>query len=54
MYGADTLTDGKVLEKRFPVWYPTLEEQLNNLRPKVILVPASDKEESPSTLPAKY
>lgn len=42
--GAETLSDER-LEKAFSVWYPTLEEQLNNLLQNRPLVPVVDKKE---------
>ncbi|WP_202417002.1 hypothetical protein [Duganella qianjiadongensis] len=43
--GEDMLTDER-LEKAFQVWYPTFEEQLNNLLQTKPLVPEADPEEA--------
>lgn len=44
--GAETLSDER-LEKAFSVWYPTLEEQFNNLLQSRSQVQTIDKEEEP-------
>lgn len=44
--GTETLTDDR-LDKAFSVWYPTLEEQFNNLLQSRSQVSAIDKEEEP-------
>ena len=44
--GTETLSDDR-LEKTFSVWYPTLEDQLNNLLRNQPAIPAADPEESP-------
>lgn len=44
--GTETLSDER-LEKAFSVWYPTLEEQLNNLLSSKPQIPAVDQENEP-------